>query len=81
MFVSSAAGRTPLPGNAAYAATKWAFEAFAETLAIEVAEFGIDVTLAELGPSVPAGWMTCSPTASPATRTRPCSHKAASPAT
>jgi NAD(P)-dependent dehydrogenase (short-subunit alcohol dehydrogenase family) len=50
LFVSSAAGRTPLPGNAAYAATKWALEGFAETLAIEVAGFGIDVSLAEPGP-------------------------------
>ncbi|HEY2241215.1 MAG TPA: SDR family NAD(P)-dependent oxidoreductase [Streptosporangiaceae bacterium] len=50
LFVSSAGGRTPLPGNAAYAATKWALEAFAETLAIELADFGIDVTIAQLGP-------------------------------
>lgn len=50
LFVSSAAGRTVLPGNAAYAATKWALEAFAETLAIELDGFGIDVTLAEPGP-------------------------------
>ena len=50
LFVSSVGGRTVLPGNAAYAATKWALEAFAETLAIEVGGFGIDVTLAEPGP-------------------------------
>jgi NADP-dependent 3-hydroxy acid dehydrogenase YdfG len=50
LFVSSVGGRTVLPGNAAYAATKWALEAFAETLAMEVAGFGIDVTLAEPGP-------------------------------
>jgi len=50
LFVSSVAGRTVLPGNAAYAATKWALEAFAEALALEVADFGIDVTLAEPGP-------------------------------
>jgi NADP-dependent 3-hydroxy acid dehydrogenase YdfG len=50
VFVSSVAGRTVLPGNAAYAATKWALEAFAEALAIEVAGSGIDVTLAEPGP-------------------------------
>lgn len=50
LFVSSVGGRTVLPGNAAYAATKWALEAFAETLAVEVAGFGIDVTLAEPGP-------------------------------
>jgi NAD(P)-dependent dehydrogenase (short-subunit alcohol dehydrogenase family) len=50
LFVSSVGGRTVRPGNAAYAATKWALEAFAETLAMEVARFGIDVTLAEPGP-------------------------------
>jgi NAD(P)-dependent dehydrogenase (short-subunit alcohol dehydrogenase family) len=50
LFVSSTSGRTVLPGQAAYAATKAALEAFAETLAIEVAGFGIDVTLAEPGP-------------------------------
>ena len=50
VFVSSVAGRAVLPGNAAYAATKWALEAFAETLALEVAGFGIDVTLAQPGP-------------------------------
>ncbi len=38
------------PGHAAYAATKWALEAFAEALAIELAGFGVDVTLAQPGP-------------------------------
>jgi short-subunit dehydrogenase len=50
VFVSSAAGRTVLPGNAAYAASKWALEAFGETLAVELNGLGIDVTLAEPGP-------------------------------
>jgi NADP-dependent 3-hydroxy acid dehydrogenase YdfG len=50
LFVSSVGGRTVFPGNAAYAATKWALEAFGEALAMEVAGFGIDVTLAEPGP-------------------------------
>jgi NADP-dependent 3-hydroxy acid dehydrogenase YdfG len=50
LFVSSVGGRTVFPGNAAYAATKWALEAFAEALAMEVAGFGIDVTLAQPGP-------------------------------
>jgi NAD(P)-dependent dehydrogenase (short-subunit alcohol dehydrogenase family) len=50
VFVSSVGGRTVFPGNAAYAATKWALEAFAEALAMEVAGFGVDVTLAEPGP-------------------------------
>ena len=50
LFVSSVGGRTVFPGNAAYAATKWALEAFAEALAMEVGGFGIDVTLAQPGP-------------------------------
>src|SRR3984885_9331193 len=50
VFVSSVGGRTVFPGNAAYAATKWALEAFAEALAMELAHFGVDVTLAEPGP-------------------------------
>jgi NAD(P)-dependent dehydrogenase (short-subunit alcohol dehydrogenase family) len=50
LFVSSVGGRTVFPGNAAYAATKWALEAFAEALAMEVASFGVDVTLAQPGP-------------------------------
>ena len=50
LFVSSAAGRTVQPGTAAYAATKWALEAFAEALAIELGGFGIDVGLVEPGP-------------------------------
>ncbi|CAK7286957.1 SDR family oxidoreductase [Streptomyces misionensis] len=50
LYVSSAAGRTILPGASAYAASKWALEAFAETLAVEVGGFGIDVTLAQPGP-------------------------------
>ncbi|GLX97172.1 SDR family oxidoreductase [Herbidospora sp. NBRC 101105] len=50
LFVSSVAGRTVLPGNAAYAATKWALECFAETLAVELGGFGVDVGIAEPGP-------------------------------
>lgn len=50
LYVSSVAGRVVLPGNSAYTASKWALEAFAETLSIELAGFGIDVTIAEPGP-------------------------------
>lgn len=49
LFVSSVAGRAVVPGSSAYSATKWALEAFAETLALELATFGIDVSLAEPG--------------------------------
>lgn len=43
----------PLPADSpatAYAATKWALEAFGEALAMEVGSFSIDVTPAEPGP-------------------------------
>lgn len=50
LIVSSVGGRTVFPSQAAYAATKWALEAFGETLALELSGFGIDVTLAEPGP-------------------------------
>jgi NAD(P)-dependent dehydrogenase (short-subunit alcohol dehydrogenase family) len=49
MFMSSVVGRVVLPPNAAYAATKWALEALVESLAIEVAPFGVQATLLEPG--------------------------------
>jgi len=48
--ISSIAGLMALPGMAMYNATKWATEGMVETLANEVREFGIDVTLVEPGP-------------------------------
>ena len=48
--MSSIAGRIAPPRQAAYAATKWAIEAFTEALAIELGGFGIDVGLVEPGP-------------------------------
>ncbi len=50
VFVSSAMGRTVLPGTAGYAASKWALEALGEALAIEVGHFGVDVCLVQPGP-------------------------------
>jgi NAD(P)-dependent dehydrogenase (short-subunit alcohol dehydrogenase family) len=50
LFVSSVIGRVVLPGNAAYAATKWALEALVEGLATEVRHFGIGATLLQPGP-------------------------------
>jgi NAD(P)-dependent dehydrogenase (short-subunit alcohol dehydrogenase family) len=47
LFISSVLGRIALPTRGAYAATKWALEALAETLAIEVGHFGVDVALLE----------------------------------
>jgi NAD(P)-dependent dehydrogenase (short-subunit alcohol dehydrogenase family) len=49
LFVSSVVGRLVLPGNAAYAASKWALEALVESLAIETAPFGIHTTLLQPG--------------------------------
>ena len=49
LFLSSVVGRVVLPGNAAYAATKWALEALVEELAIEVGHFGIHASLVEPG--------------------------------
>jgi NAD(P)-dependent dehydrogenase (short-subunit alcohol dehydrogenase family) len=51
--LSSAAGLIAVPLGAAYQASKWAVEALNETLAQEVAEFGIKVTVVE-----PAGFAT-----------------------
>ncbi|MEV5176824.1 SDR family NAD(P)-dependent oxidoreductase [Streptomyces flaveolus] len=50
VLVSSMGGRIAMPGNSAYAASKWALEAFGESLAIELSKLDIDVTLAEPGP-------------------------------
>jgi NADP-dependent 3-hydroxy acid dehydrogenase YdfG len=49
LFMSSVAGRIVLPPGAAYAATKWALEALVESLAIEVAPFGLEAALLEPG--------------------------------
>jgi NADP-dependent 3-hydroxy acid dehydrogenase YdfG len=50
LFVSSVVGRVVFPGNAAYAASKWALEALAEALALETSGFGIRTTLLQPGP-------------------------------
>jgi len=47
--VSSIGGITAYPGIGAYHASKWALEAFSQSLAQEVAGFGIHVTLIEPG--------------------------------
>ncbi|CAL8974881.1 3-phenylpropionate-dihydrodiol/cinnamic acid-dihydrodiol dehydrogenase [Cellulomonas sp. T2.31MG-18] len=47
--VSSIGGITAAPGIGAYHASKWALEGFSESLAREVAGFGIHVTLVEPG--------------------------------
>ncbi|TDD01917.1 SDR family NAD(P)-dependent oxidoreductase [Nonomuraea diastatica] len=47
--LSSAAGLMAMPLSGAYSASKWALEAVNESLAQEVAEFGIKVTVIEPG--------------------------------
>lgn len=49
LITSSIAGLKGFPGASAYAATKFALEGWAETLAQEVQPFGITVTLSEPG--------------------------------
>ena len=49
IFMSSIQGRIAIPLIGPYAASKWALEAIAETLAIEAAHFGISVHLLEPG--------------------------------
>lgn len=45
--MSSQGGRTSFPGASAYSASKFALEGWSESLAAEVAPFGIDVMLVE----------------------------------
>jgi NAD(P)-dependent dehydrogenase (short-subunit alcohol dehydrogenase family) len=47
--VSSLGGITAFPAIGAYHASKWALEAFSQSLSQEVAGFGINVTLIEPG--------------------------------
>jgi NAD(P)-dependent dehydrogenase (short-subunit alcohol dehydrogenase family) len=47
--VSSYGGQVAFPGNSLYHATKWGIEGFAESVAQEVAPFGIGVTIVEPG--------------------------------
>ncbi|GAA2390747.1 SDR family NAD(P)-dependent oxidoreductase [Nonomuraea africana] len=56
--ISSLAGLTVFPLGGGYAASKWALEGLSETLAQEVAAFGIKVTLVEPGSYATAGYAT-----------------------
>ena len=49
--VSSEGGQIAYPNFSLYHATKWGIEGFVESVAQEVAPFGIDFTLAEPGPT------------------------------
>jgi len=47
--ISSYGGQVAFPGNSLYHATKWGIEGFCESVAQEVAPFGIGVTVVEPG--------------------------------
>lgn len=47
--ISSYGGQVAFPGNSLYHATKWGIEGFAESVAAEVAGFGVGVTIVEPG--------------------------------
>jgi len=49
--VSSEGGQIAYPGFSMYHATKWGIEGFIESVAQEVAQFGIEFTIAEPGPA------------------------------
>jgi NAD(P)-dependent dehydrogenase (short-subunit alcohol dehydrogenase family) len=48
--ISSVGGVIALPNTSMYHASKWAVEGMSESLALEVAQFGIKVTIVEPGP-------------------------------
>lgn len=48
--VSSVIGRIAVPGNGAYAASKFGLEAMSDAMRAELDEFGLDVVLVEPGP-------------------------------
>lgn len=47
--ISSYGGQVAFPGNSMYHATKWGIEGFVESVAREVASFGIGMTIVEPG--------------------------------
>jgi NAD(P)-dependent dehydrogenase (short-subunit alcohol dehydrogenase family) len=49
--VTSEGGQVAYPGFSLYHATKWGMEGFVESVALEVAPFGIEFTLVEPGPT------------------------------
>lgn len=49
LYVSSMAGGTGIPSLSIYAASKWALEGLAQSIALEVAGFGIKTTIIEPG--------------------------------
>lgn len=58
VIVSSESAFAGQPANSIYCASKWAVEGWAESLAFEVTQFGIDVVLVEPGPYLTEIWDT-----------------------
>ncbi len=58
VVMSSEAAFNGHPCNSIYVASKWAVEGWAELLAFEVSQFGIDVLLVEPGPYITDIWQT-----------------------
>ena len=65
VIVSSEAGFLGHPCNSIYVASKWAVEGWAESLAFEVEQFGIEVLMVEPGPYITDIWQV-SPRFAPA---------------
>jgi NAD(P)-dependent dehydrogenase (short-subunit alcohol dehydrogenase family) len=49
VFVSSVVGRVVLPSMGVYASSKWALEALAEALALELQPFGVEIAIVQPG--------------------------------
>jgi NAD(P)-dependent dehydrogenase (short-subunit alcohol dehydrogenase family) len=58
IIMSSESAFNGQPGNAIYVASKWAVEGWAESLAYDVDQFGIDVILIEPGPYITDIWQS-----------------------
>lgn len=56
VHLGSQAGRTPLPGNAAYAASKYGLRGLHEVLEVELEGTGVETLLVEPGPVDTAAW-------------------------
>jgi NAD(P)-dependent dehydrogenase (short-subunit alcohol dehydrogenase family) len=64
VIVSSESAFAGQPANSIYCASKWAVEGWAESLAFEVTQFGVDIALVEPGPYLTDIWDS-SPRVSP----------------
>lgn len=64
VIVSSEAGLVGQPCNSIYVSSKWAVEGWAESLAFEAEQFGVEVLLVEPGPYITDIWQS-SPRFSP----------------